>query len=132
MRICRVCGTELPLTKDNFYTNSGLFRHECKPCYHAYAKKNRLNRIRASGKALRAAHFVDPDLAEEVFHMSELRKMAVSPELAERILSLPSMDAYSPAKLAKTCKCSVREVKSVLLNERRWRAKFEKEAVGWK
>lgn len=76
----------------------------------------------------RGYSFVDKDLAEEVFHINKLRKMTVSPELAARILSLP--DTRSPAKLAKMCKCDVREVKSVLLNEQRWREEIEKEAVG--
>lgn len=130
MRTCIKCGKEFPLTKEYFYTNSGLFRGECKTCFVAYSKQRRIERIRANYKiALSAKNCADPELANEIFRIRELRNLEVEPELAERILHMPNVDKYSPAKLAKIFKCRSEIIKSVLLNEQRWRETFKDNSV---
>lgn len=58
-RVCKTCGTEKPLTKENFYwrADASVFRRECKACWQQAVLKQKLGvdfewyhkRLRAQG-----------------------------------------------------------------------------------
>jgi hypothetical protein len=65
----------------------------------------------------------DSDLAN-AFRVPELRALEVDPMLAQAILTIPEMDRVRVNDIATKMGCSKDEVKSVLLNERKWRESF--------
>lgn len=74
-------------------------------------------------KKARRGRFIDPAM-KHMFRLPELRQMEVDPKLAQAILTIPEVDRQSVNVIAKKLRCSNDEVKSVLLNERKWRESF--------